>query len=171
MPSVVIRVLAPDDWELWRELRLRGLVEAPYAFGSTLAQWTGNGDTEERWRNRLSSIPLSLVASVNEKSVGMGSATSPVDDEIELISMWVAPEARGRGVGAALIEAIVVWALEHHVSRVALDVREDNISAINLYKRLGFVDVGLALNSEGDAPERRMLRLLRSTEATADGPI
>ena len=161
VPSVVLRVLAPDDWELWRELRLRALAEAPYAFGSTLAEWTGKGDTEERWRNRLLSVPLNLVASLNEKPVGMASATSPVDHQIELISMWVAPEARGRGVGAALIEAIVVWAFEQHVFQVALDVREGNMRAINLYKRLGFVDVGLATNSEGGAPERRMLRLLR----------
>jgi len=58
-------------------------------------------------------------------------------------------------------EPIVVWAIERHVFRVALDVREQNMSAINLYKRLGFADLGLASNSEGEAPERRMLRLLR----------
>jgi ribosomal protein S18 acetylase RimI-like enzyme len=160
MPPVVLRVLVPDDWELWRELRLHALAEAPHAFSSTLAEWTGSGDTEERWRNRLSSVTLNLVASLNEKSVGMASATSPVDDEIELISIWVAPEARGLGIGAALIEAIVAWAREQRVFRVALDVGEHNMSAILLYKRLGFADVGLAPNSEGDAPERRMLRLL-----------
>lgn len=161
MGSVELRALALDDWVLWRELRLRALAEAPYAFGSTLAEWTGSGDTEERWRNRLSSVPLNLVVSLNGEPVGMASATSPVDDEIEVISMWVAPEARGRAVGAALIEAIVVWALEQRVSRVALDVRETNVSAINLYKRPGFVDVGLPPDSGPDAPERRMLRLLR----------
>jgi ribosomal protein S18 acetylase RimI-like enzyme len=91
----------------------------------------------------------------------MASATSPVDDEVEIISMWVAPEARGRAVGAALIEAVVVWALEQHVLRVALDVRETNVRAINLYKRLGFVDVGLSPGSGRDVPERRMVRLLR----------
>jgi ribosomal protein S18 acetylase RimI-like enzyme len=91
----------------------------------------------------------------------MASATSPVDEEIELISMWVSPEARGKGIGAVLIEAIVVCALEQHVSRVALDVKEDNMDAISLYKRLDFVDVGLSPNSEPDAPERRMLRQLR----------
>ena len=160
MGSVELRALAIDDWVLWRELRLRALAEAPYAFGSTLAEWTGSGDTEERWCHRLSSVPINLVASLNGKPVGMASATSPVDDEVELISMWVAPEARGRAVGAALIEAIVVWALEQHVPRVALDVRRTNVSTINLFERLGFVDVGLSPGSGPDAPERRMLRLL-----------
>ena len=140
---------------------LRALAEAPYAFGSTLAEWTGSGDTEERWRNRLSSVPLNLVASFNGEPIGMASATSPVDDEVEVISTWVAPQTRGRAVGTALIEAIVVWAVEQHVTRVALDVEGTNVSAINLYKRLGLVDVGLSPGSSPDVPERRMLRPLR----------
>src|ERR1700722_14623539 len=51
----------PDDWRLWRELRLAALTEAPGAFGSTLAEWSGAADTEQRWRGRLESVPLNLV--------------------------------------------------------------------------------------------------------------
>jgi hypothetical protein len=49
-----LRTLESDDWRLWRELRLGALAEAPHAFGSTLAEWQGPGDREERWRSRLS---------------------------------------------------------------------------------------------------------------------
>jgi hypothetical protein len=48
--------LTPNDWRQWRELRLAALAEAPAVFGSTLADWTGEGDTEDRWRARLSSV-------------------------------------------------------------------------------------------------------------------
>jgi len=53
-------VLDPDDWQLWRELRLAALAEAPDAFGSTLAEWSGAGDTEQRWRTRLHGVALNL---------------------------------------------------------------------------------------------------------------
>ena len=43
-----IRVLAEDDWRLWRDLRLAALAESPDAFGSRLADWQDAG--EARWR-------------------------------------------------------------------------------------------------------------------------
>lgn len=145
---------------MWRELRLRALAEDPYAFGSTLAQWSGSNDTEARWRRRLASVPLNLVASIDDRAIGMASATSPVDGETEIISMWVAPEARTQGVGAALVGSIVTWARQHGVLRVGLDVRVGNVAAVALYESCGFVDVGPSPNSGPDTPERRMVRRL-----------
>jgi ribosomal protein S18 acetylase RimI-like enzyme len=91
----------------------------------------------------------------------MASAT-PENDEVELISMWVAPEARRGGAATALIDTIVAWALDEGASRVALAVRSDNASAIDLYKACGFVEVGQSHNSQPGSPERRMVRTLRS---------
>jgi hypothetical protein len=53
VPVIELRVLTPDDWPSWRELRLAALAEAPYAFGSRLADWQGDHDREQRWRDRL----------------------------------------------------------------------------------------------------------------------
>ncbi|MFD8032954.1 GNAT family N-acetyltransferase, partial [Streptomyces sp. NPDC059717] len=109
-----LRTLNSDDWPLWRELRLAALAEAPYAFGSTLAQWQGSGDREERWRARLS-IPGAhdLVALLDGLPVGMASGVPGEKAEtVELISMWVNPGARGGGVGDHLIQAVERWAAE-----------------------------------------------------------
>ena len=154
--------LTPEDWPVWRRLRLQALREAPYAFGSKLADWQGAGDLEERWRERLSSVPLNLVAVLNKFPVGMVSATELDEDAtVDLISLWVAPSGRGFGVGDALVEAVIKWASEQNASSVSLDVTEGNQQAIKLYLRHGFVDMGkLVLHNPEEKPERRFLKSL-----------
>jgi hypothetical protein len=36
---IELRFLTPDDWSVWRSLRLSALAESPGAFGSRLADW------------------------------------------------------------------------------------------------------------------------------------
>ena len=123
--EIRVRSIGIDDWPLWRSLRLQALEEAPYAFSSRLADWQGRGDTEARWRGRVSDVPLNIVAELQEAAAGMASGTAPnPDGSVELISMWVAPFARGRGVGHALLNAVIEWAREQQASRVALGVLE-----------------------------------------------
>ncbi|WP_203706924.1 GNAT family N-acetyltransferase [Asanoa iriomotensis] len=138
---VDLRVLAEDDWKLWRELRLAALAEAPYAFGSTLAGW--QDAVEEQWRQRLR-IPgaRDLVAFLGDQPVGMASGVPTGDGAVEVISVWVSPAGRGRGVGDALLDGIVRWAAESGASAVRLSVKADNAAATKLYERAGFVHVG-----------------------------
>ena len=157
---ISLRTLGQDDWQLWRTLRLQALAEAPYAFSSKLADWQGDGDTEVRWRSRVSTVPLNIVAELNGQAAGMVSATAPnTDRAVELISMWVAPFARGRGVGDSLVGAVLIWAQQQQASRVSLAVFEGNEPAMALYRRHGFLDRGrIAESCEGLPPERQMVR-------------
>jgi RimJ/RimL family protein N-acetyltransferase len=155
--AVAIRPISPDEWPLFRELRLAALEEAPYAFETALADWQGANDTEQRWRRRLTGVPFNAIAYLDDAPGGMASGTEPsANGEVELISMWVAPGARGKGVGEALIAAVVRWARAQSAARVSLDVWEFNERAIALYKRCGFVDDGR--NQQLGPPERRMVR-------------
>ncbi|MGQ5260022.1 GNAT family N-acetyltransferase [Micromonospora sp. ZYX-F-536] len=134
------RVLTPHEWPTWRELRLAALTEAPDAFGARLSDWQGDGDREERWRNRLS-IPGShnLVAVLDGRPVGMASGVPTPDPLVmELISMWVCPEARGHGVGHRLVDAVAQWAKELGAHQVRLNVAPHNTAATTLYRRSGF---------------------------------
>lgn len=134
-----LRRLAADDWEFWRAVRLAALADAPHAFGATLAEWTGSGDTELRWRHRLDTVPLNLVAIVDECPAGQASGTErDPDGRVEVISMWVAPWCRRRGVGLALLDGVVDWARDEAASAVALAVKRSNQPAAALYLRAGF---------------------------------
>jgi len=137
---IALRRVGPDDWREWRSLRLEALREAPYAFSSSLADWQGRGDTERRWRRRLESVPFSVIALLDGAAVGQVSGTAcSTNASVELLSMWVAPVGRGRGVGDVLVEAVVDWARQQSANRVVLSVRHTNSHAIALYERNGFV--------------------------------
>jgi GNAT superfamily N-acetyltransferase len=60
-----------------------------------------------------------------------------------LQDLFTAPEARGQGVGRALIEHVVEWAQEHGCSRVYWQTKESNTRARRLYdqvaKHAGFI--------------------------------
>lgn len=149
--------VSPDEWRMWRELRLAALAEAPRAFGSTLAEWSGAGDTEQRWRARLEEVALNLVALCEGEAAGMVSAAAPsLDHPAELMSLWVAPSSRGRGVGDEAIRQVLAWVRENFAATpVELSVKIDNNHAIRLYGRHGFVDAGPSRYGPGE----RLMRL------------
>lgn len=161
---IELKVLTPDDWPLWRELRLAALADAPHAFGSRLADWQGEGDREERWRDRLS-LPGSynLVVFVDGRPCGMASGVpGELPDTAKLISMWVAGEARGRGVADRLMRAVEEWAVgTAGAASLHLAVAEGNAPATALYTRNGFADAGVSGEVMPDGrPERVMAKRL-----------
>lgn len=141
---ITLQPLTPDDWPVWRELRLAALADAPDAFCARLADWQGEHDREERWRGRLS-IPGAhdVVASLDGTPAGMASGVpSNEHGAVELISMWVAPGARGHGVGDALIGEVERLARSTGATVLWLLVMEHNATATALYRRNGFEPTG-----------------------------
>lgn len=140
-----IRIAGPDDWVDWRRLRLRSLTENPEAFASSVTMWTGDRDTEANWRSRLSSPGACFLAYDGAAPVGMVGA-QPDDAGVELISMWVAPEARRRGLGGQLIDAVIDWA-----GRRVLHLRviDGNAAALTTYESRGFVLQSGCVDDEG----------------------
>jgi ribosomal protein S18 acetylase RimI-like enzyme len=138
---IEVRALTPAGWQIWRELRLAALAGAPAAFRSRLADW--QGADEERWRDRLA-IPgsVNLVALLEGKPAGMASGVPGEDGIPELISMWVSPAGRGKGIGDRLVQAVAQWARLQGAAVLRLAVAEDNEQAATLYRRNGFTDTG-----------------------------
>jgi ribosomal protein S18 acetylase RimI-like enzyme len=126
-----IHRLTPDDWRTFRTMRLTALAGAPEAFGTTLAEaaaWA-----EARWRARIADV-AQWMAWVDDAPAG---TVGLADDE--LVSMWVDPRARGRGVGDALV-ATVIAARAGRPLRLWVTV--GNEPAIRLYARHGFGPTG-----------------------------
>jgi ribosomal-protein-alanine N-acetyltransferase len=63
-------------------------------------------------------------------------------DEAEVANIAVAPEARGRGVGRRLLDAMLTHAAEAGAHTAYLEVRVSNAVAQRLYERAGFAVVG-----------------------------
>lgn len=167
---IEILELTPEDWPVWRELRLAALAEAPYAFGSRLSDWQGEGDREQRWRDRLA-IPGSynIVAVRDEEPVGMASGVPGArDGVVELISMWVDPRARGKHVGDRLMRAVEEWARERGSESLRLAVVPGNEQAVGLYRRNGFKETGELgdLMPDGVSREQVMAKPLLGTAPT-----
>lgn len=159
--GIEVRRVTADEWMLWRAARLEALRESPAAFGSQLTDWIEA--PESRWRERLS-VPGAhdLLAIDGEHVVGMITGMPVADDpsRTELISMWVAPSARGTGLAADLIDRIVDWATEAGASVLDLSVMPDNPSAHRAYERAGFTP----LDEPGDLlPDGRLEIRMRRT--------
>ncbi len=155
-----IRALVADDWRAWRELRLEALAIDPTAFGSTLADWQGENDREKKWRRRFDvASAVNFLAHLDDRPAGM-AADFPTETpgRRELISMWVAPFARGRGVGDALVREIIGSAERHGATEVELSVVVDNGPALALYRRHGFVETGEIDARDDGRRDARMLR-------------
>lgn len=159
---IVLRELTVDDWAQWKEMRLAALAEAPYAFHTRIEDWVGA--TEDRWRGRLDIPGRFLVADLDGRKAGIVCGLPPDALGVaDLLSLWVAPFARGRGVSDALVVAVCDWARERGARRVALHVVEGNAPASGLYRRHGFVDMGpVPGTAVGGRLEHRMERVLRS---------
>jgi ribosomal protein S18 acetylase RimI-like enzyme len=134
---IEVRQLTADEWKLWGEVRLAALADAPEAFTATLAEWV---DADEaRWRARLTTVPFNAMAFEHGRPIGQVSCLTPdAEGTVILISLWVDPQARGRGAARALVEAVTAHARHIEATSVYLRAFPTNTDAITMYERFGF---------------------------------
>src|SRR4051794_13824849 len=76
-----------------------------------------------------------------EAPLGCGAIRRLDDDRAEVKRMFVVPEARGRGVGRAILEALVAEARTLGAARVVLETGIRQAEALALYERTGFTRI------------------------------
>jgi GNAT superfamily N-acetyltransferase len=126
--------LAPEDRAGWEPLA-RGY-KAFYQTETSAAEY------EAAWMRILErKMVFGLGAKVDGKLVGIAHylfhASAWADRVCYLQDLFVAPEARGRGIARALIEAVAQAAREGNATRCYWHTQEANATARALYDRVG----------------------------------
>lgn len=142
-----IRRLQLNDAAVYRVFRLRGLREHPDAFTSSFEEEDLRplADTERR----LAAISTEKLwgAFINGEMAGMVGLSHETGaknrHKARLVGMYVADEFTGRGLGRALVDAVLQEARAGAVKLVVLTVTDSNQAACALYSRAGFTSFGI----------------------------
>jgi ribosomal protein S18 acetylase RimI-like enzyme len=148
MTDLTVRLATPDDAPNWRALRLDGIRENPSVFIVTAEEAAAVPMTEDI--RRLSNGDR-VMAFVRETPVGIAgfnrNAVPRARHRAEIGPLYVAPEARGRGISDQLMATLMAAAHAAGVWQLELFVNVENAPAIALYKRHGFAEAGKIPNA------------------------
>ena len=155
---MLVRPLVEADFDAWWRIRLRMLKEHPEAFGSSHEEVLARGQEDQRARFLL---PHSFIVGAFDGPALVGvvgcvrhQQSAKVRHKAFIWGVYVAPEARGRGVARQLMEAAIAkargeWA---GLRQLHLQVVSSNAPAQRLYRGLGVEVYGVepaALHVDG----------------------
>ncbi len=153
--TLSIRRLTPDDAGAFYAMRLHCMDEAYDFFRSSVADIQADGLAD--CTNRLQSADTRIVGVFeNDVLIGIGGITREARDKLchkaLLWGMFVAGEAAGKGVGKAIVDALIAEA-QGFVRSLHLTLVANNDRAKALYERCGFAVYGREPQSvrQGDA--------------------
>jgi len=121
----------------------------------------GEGWGEVQWRfEGEHPLRFPFVAEMSGKIVGVASFWDE-GDWMYLATLLVLPEHRRQGIGRMLVAAGEALARERGRERMALHVREDNLTARAFYARLGYTpavfgEIRYPDGTPGDRLEKRL---------------
>lgn len=147
--EVIIRAAEETDAENFTHQVTSVLKEAQYTV-STYPEDKDDFtvDKERQWIRKYIESDGSLLIAAEIEGCIIGSADLHSGERkriqhIAVFGITVLKEFRDLGVGRALIETLIEWASKHPViEKIGLAVFSNNDRAINLYKKLGFVEEG-----------------------------
>ena len=97
---------------------------------------------------------IALVARVEGQIVGFVIGEIYIDGRVlqgHICTIEILPNFRRRGIGEKLLQEIEELFKQKKVKASALEVREDNVPAIELYRKLGYEKIGRLRNYYGEA--------------------
>jgi L-amino acid N-acyltransferase YncA len=134
-----IRAMRTDDWPAVRSIYAEGMATGNATFETEIPEWS-------RW-DRSHLQDCRLVAQYSQQIVGW-AALSPASSRrvysgVAEVSVYVAAETRGHGVGKRLLESLVEHSERCGMWTLQAGVFQENVTSIALHKSCGFREVGL----------------------------
>jgi len=120
---------------LWNDGEVMKFVGFPNGLGMTLEQL-------QKWYQHIeSSRPRINHYSIYHLEIGYCGETFYAIDELQYASLDIKlfPKARGKGIASKALTFAINEAFKHGANKVWVDPNPNNIDAIALYKRLGFI--------------------------------
>jgi len=112
---------------------------------------------EQFWLELAQNTRTYVVAVHDERVVGYaGAFVLPPDSDVQTIG--VAPAAQGSGLGGRLLESLASAARDAGCTHMMLEVRADNVAAITLYERRGFVTISTRPRYYPDGTDALIMR-------------
>ncbi|ACC85240.1 GNAT family N-acetyltransferase [Nostoc punctiforme] len=150
-----IRFLNTQDVVVYRELRLQALKDSPTAFGSSYEEESCFSLPDFAARLRPHNDPANSIFGAfgnTDKLIGMlGFSRENRLKRFHIGSLWsmyVLPENRGQGVGAALLDRVLSHArCLSGLRQISLTVTTNNLPACSLYQSRGFERFGKEHNA------------------------
>jgi phosphinothricin acetyltransferase len=135
---LLIQAMQPADWLSVRAIYQQGIDSGHATFETQTPSWEGWDQSHHPFGR--------LVARLNGDIVGW-AALSPVSRRavyagVAEVSVYVAETQRARGVGRALLQALILESLEHGVWTLQASIFPENEASVTLHQRCGFRVVG-----------------------------
>ncbi len=138
MRQVIIEAMKPEDWETVREIYRAGLATGQASFETAVPTW-------ETW-DKSKRPDCRLIARNDEQIIGW-AALSPISSRAAYagaaeVSVYVSADARGNGVGKALLQTLVSASEQANVWTLQASIFPENVASVELHKTCGFKIVG-----------------------------
>jgi len=139
----MVQIEVVDNASLLRLELARDLVREYAVLPHVNGRWfTADAEIAALPAQYVSPTGVFLVATENGGGLGCGALRA--NDTLgmaEVKRMYVRPSARGRGVGALLLQALLDHAVTLGFSNVRLDTATELTAARTLYERFGFLEI------------------------------
>ena len=133
-----VRRLTPDDWPVVEAIWAEGIATRDATFETETPSWASFDATRHRDHRLVAADAGEVVGWAALAPISRRECYAGVAED----SVYVASQARGRGVGRALLEALVAGADAGGIWTIQTSVFPENAASLALHERAGFRVLG-----------------------------